>query len=253
VITSHVARVRRRWRQNRKTPNRSIMEQPNPLKKQQDTRTGKPQSPRDQASKRCRVRAPRPRLAGVSSAVAESSEPIGVPRYASLMPTDQILALLLAERDNLNRAIEALSGPTKRRGRPPKNPLAVAAAAPPKKRGRTFSPAHEESRRRKNAPALGGEEEGASQIAIEGGRQPQEERPSSVAAREIPRAPGRSDGVALRSLTLLVESHHDLNDVTRGHLRPPSGPRTANAAGGRPASTPEIQTAPPGSAGEHVA
>jgi hypothetical protein len=34
------------------------------------------------------------------------------------MPNEQILALLLAERDKLNRAIEALGGP-KRRGRPP--------------------------------------------------------------------------------------------------------------------------------------
>jgi hypothetical protein len=37
------------------------------------------------------------------------------------MPTEQILALLIAERDKLNRAIEALQGPTKRRGRPPAN------------------------------------------------------------------------------------------------------------------------------------
>jgi len=36
------------------------------------------------------------------------------------MATEHILALLIAERDKLNRAIEALSGPTKRRGRPPK-------------------------------------------------------------------------------------------------------------------------------------
>ena len=35
------------------------------------------------------------------------------------MSTDHILALLIAERDKLNRAIEALSGPAKRRGRPP--------------------------------------------------------------------------------------------------------------------------------------
>jgi hypothetical protein len=43
------------------------------------------------------------------------------------MPTDQILALLIAERDKLNRAIEALQGPAKRRGRPLKNPVAAAA------------------------------------------------------------------------------------------------------------------------------
>jgi hypothetical protein len=45
------------------------------------------------------------------------------------MPTEHILALLIAERDKLNRAIEALQGPIKRRGRPPKNPL-IAALAP---------------------------------------------------------------------------------------------------------------------------
>jgi hypothetical protein len=31
--------------------------------------------------------------------------------------------------DRLNRAIEALSGPTKRRGKPPKSPLALITAA----------------------------------------------------------------------------------------------------------------------------
>ena len=48
------------------------------------------------------------------------------------MPTDQIIALLVAERDKLNRAIEALQGPSKRGGRPPKNPSgqSVAAVAP---------------------------------------------------------------------------------------------------------------------------
>jgi len=50
------------------------------------------------------------------------------------MLTDNILTLLIAERDKLSRAIEALQGGTaKRRGRPPKNPLAaVAAPAEPK-------------------------------------------------------------------------------------------------------------------------
>ena len=38
------------------------------------------------------------------------------------MPTEEIVALLVAERDRLSRAIEALQGPQKRRGRPPKNP-----------------------------------------------------------------------------------------------------------------------------------
>ena len=34
--------------------------------------------------------------------------------------TAHIVALLVAERDRLTRAIEALQGPTKRRGRPPR-------------------------------------------------------------------------------------------------------------------------------------
>ena len=49
------------------------------------------------------------------------------------MPVDQILTLLITERDKLNRAIEALQGSAKQRGRPPKNPLmeiATPAAAP---------------------------------------------------------------------------------------------------------------------------
>jgi hypothetical protein len=51
------------------------------------------------------------------------------------MPTEEIVALLVAERDRLNKAIEALQGPVKRRGRPPKNPVAIASAVPEKKRG----------------------------------------------------------------------------------------------------------------------
>jgi hypothetical protein len=50
-----------------------------------------------------------------------------------VMPTEQILALLISERDKLSRAIEALQGSVKRRGRPPKDAAAVttAIAAPP--------------------------------------------------------------------------------------------------------------------------
>ena len=51
------------------------------------------------------------------------------------MPTEQIVALLVAERDRLNRAIDALQGPVRRRGRPPKNPFAMASPMPAKKRG----------------------------------------------------------------------------------------------------------------------
>jgi hypothetical protein len=62
------------------------------------------------------------------------------------MPTDHIVALLIAERDKLNRAIEALSGPQKRRGRPPKsaNPVehaVPAAPSPAKRKRRTFTTA----------------------------------------------------------------------------------------------------------------
>jgi hypothetical protein len=44
------------------------------------------------------------------------------------MNTEHIVALLIAERDKLNRAIEALGTSVKRPGRPPKNPLAAALA-----------------------------------------------------------------------------------------------------------------------------
>jgi hypothetical protein len=59
------------------------------------------------------------------------------------MPTDHILTLLIAERDKLNRAIEALQGPTKRRGRPPKNAAVASPAttAPAKHKRRTMSAA----------------------------------------------------------------------------------------------------------------
>ena len=45
------------------------------------------------------------------------------------MPTEQIVALLIVERDRLTRAIEALEGPAKRRGRPPRTPLTDGVAA----------------------------------------------------------------------------------------------------------------------------
>jgi hypothetical protein len=62
------------------------------------------------------------------------------------MDTQQIVAALIAERDRLTRAIEALQGPVRRRGRPPKNPFAVMTnGATPEanaKRGRrTFTTA----------------------------------------------------------------------------------------------------------------
>jgi hypothetical protein len=59
------------------------------------------------------------------------------------MPTEHILALLIAERDKLNRVIEVLQGSARRRGRPPKNPLMVAAPA--------VAPAPKRKRRRQSA------------------------------------------------------------------------------------------------------
>jgi hypothetical protein len=47
-----------------------------------------------------------------------------------VMATEHIVALLIAERDRLSRAIDALQGPTKRRGRPPKSESAAPASAP---------------------------------------------------------------------------------------------------------------------------
>jgi hypothetical protein len=53
------------------------------------------------------------------------------------MPTEHIIALLIAERDKLNRAIETLQGSAKRRGRPSKVVAALSApetSAPKRKR-----------------------------------------------------------------------------------------------------------------------
>jgi hypothetical protein len=60
------------------------------------------------------------------------------------MPTEHILDLLIEERDKLNRAIEALQGPLKPRGRPAKTALASAdtvASPKPVDRRRTFTAA----------------------------------------------------------------------------------------------------------------
>lgn len=58
------------------------------------------------------------------------------------MPTEHIVELLIQERAKLERAIEALQG-TKRRGRPPKNPLQALPVTIPNghKKTRTFSAA----------------------------------------------------------------------------------------------------------------
>jgi hypothetical protein len=62
------------------------------------------------------------------------------------MQTDNIVELLIAERDRLTRAIDALQGPTKRRGRPPKQSLVIPTAtvradAAPAKNKRMFTAA----------------------------------------------------------------------------------------------------------------
>jgi hypothetical protein len=59
------------------------------------------------------------------------------------METTQIVALLVAERDRLNNAIEALQGPTKRISRKPKTPPTAAPA--PRKKRRKFSAAQREA------------------------------------------------------------------------------------------------------------
>ncbi len=71
------------------------------------------------------------------------------------MPTDYILTLLIAERDKLNRAIEALGGGGKRRGRPPgsgrKQSQAVAepTATAAKTVKTTWTPAKREAARKR--------------------------------------------------------------------------------------------------------
>jgi hypothetical protein len=50
-----------------------------------------------------------------------------------VVQTEQIVVLLVAERNRLNAAIEALQGPVKHRGRPPSKKISaapVAAVAP---------------------------------------------------------------------------------------------------------------------------
>jgi hypothetical protein len=79
--------------------------------------------------------------ASINSADVEAKN---VPVSSNFMPTEQILALLIAERDRLNRAIEALGG-GKRRGRPPGRKPAASAPTenvqPPVRRKRRLSAA----------------------------------------------------------------------------------------------------------------
>ena len=58
----------------------------------------------------------------LSRVISELCAPLSEPRgkcYDPVMHTEQIVALLIAERNRLDAAIQALQGPVKRRGRPP--------------------------------------------------------------------------------------------------------------------------------------
>ncbi len=59
--------------------------------------------------------------------------------YDPFMPTEHILALLIEERDKLNRAIDALQGSARRRGRPAGTGGGASGATHRKKRGGTMS------------------------------------------------------------------------------------------------------------------
>jgi hypothetical protein len=61
------------------------------------------------------------------------------------MPTEHILSLLISERDKLNRAIEALGTPVKRRGRPAKTAQTVAVAAPVARKRKPMSAAQKKA------------------------------------------------------------------------------------------------------------
>jgi hypothetical protein len=72
------------------------------------------------------------------------------------MPTEHIVALLIQERDKLNRAIAALQEGVKRRGRPPKNPLLGGSSVPTtgKKNGARKKRAWSASRKQEQAKRM---------------------------------------------------------------------------------------------------
>jgi hypothetical protein len=68
------------------------------------------------------------------------------------MPTDHIVSLLIAERDKLSHAIEALQGSGNRPGRPPKSASSSAVANPKhavKKKGWTAAQKRAQAERMK--------------------------------------------------------------------------------------------------------
>src|SRR5271154_2612306 len=75
---------------------------------------------------------------GISNARATSCR-VDSGCYDPVMQTEQIVALLVAERNRLDAAIQALQGPVKRRGRPPAKKASTPATPAPLKRKRTMT------------------------------------------------------------------------------------------------------------------
>ena len=72
------------------------------------------------------------------------------------MPTEHIVAMLIQQRDKLNRAIEALTGSVKRRGRPPVTASqTTVTAAPQKRKGRPLMSAAEKKAASQRMKAFG--------------------------------------------------------------------------------------------------
>jgi hypothetical protein len=90
------------------------------------------------------------------------------------MPTEQILDLLIAERDKLNRAIEVLQGSTKRRGRPPKSVLSVIPASP--------EPAQPAKKKRRKFTAVQRKQQAERMKAFWAAKKKAEAKPQSKAA-----------------------------------------------------------------------
>jgi hypothetical protein len=92
------------------------------------------------------------------------------------VPTEQIVALLIAERDKLNRAIEVLQGPMKRRGRPPKNLLADTATAaipvPAARKRRQFSAAQREAAAERMRQRWAAKKKAESKVRPKAGSEP---------------------------------------------------------------------------------
>jgi hypothetical protein len=97
------------------------------------------------------------------------------------MPTDHILGLIIAERDKLNRAIEALQGPMKRRGRPPKNALATSSPASPE-------PAQPATKKRRTFTTAQRKQQAARMKAFWAAKRKTEAKPQAMAASKTKKA-----------------------------------------------------------------